>query len=129
MNKKILFLAILILTVGCRAQKKEFSLLGKWKQIEEISSDGAKKIRIPIENGEILIFKSNNIVKDEQGNEGTYEAKGDQLRIAIPQKGRFYLFNNQYKEHDIEKLFLTPVTSEYKIICDEACTYIYKKIK
>jgi hypothetical protein len=127
MNKKILFLTILILTLGCRAQKKEFSLLGKWKLIEEISSDGANKIRIPIKNGETLIFEYNNVVKNEQGDEGKYEVKGDSLHIAIPKKERFYFFR-QYKEDDFEKIFLTPVTSEYKIICDEACTEIYEKI-
>lgn len=128
MNKKILFLTTLILTLACSAQKKEFSLLGKWKENEEISSDGANKIRIPIENGEILIFEPNNVVKDGQDNEGTYEVKGNHLHIVINQKERFYLFS-QYKEDNFEKIFLTPVTTEYKIICDEGCPHIYKKIE
>lgn len=126
MNKKILFLTILILTIGSNAQKKN-SLIGNWKQIEEISSDGANKIRIPIKNGETLIFMNNNIVKDGLGNKGTYEFNGDKLHISLIKNERFYRF---YRDNggNSEKIYLSPVTSEYKIICDEGCAYIYEKI-
>lgn len=126
MKKIFLLLTSLILIFGCKAQKKEFSLLGKWKQTERLGNDGAKDFKVPIENGIIIIFESGNIVSDKFGKKGIYEVNGERLFIKLPDREYFYLFYPNKK--DSEKMYLSPVTPEYQIICDEGCADLYEKI-
>jgi hypothetical protein len=62
MKKIILFLIIIIFTTSCKFQKKEFTLIGKWKAIESSGSDGAKMYRTDIEDGNELVFEKGNII-------------------------------------------------------------------
>lgn len=127
MKKAFLLLTFLFLIFGCNAQKKEFSLLGKWKQTERLGNDGANDFAVLIENGIIITFESDNIVTDKFGKKGKYEVNGERLFIKFPEREYFYLFYPDKK--DSEKMYLSPVTSEYKIICDEGCADAYEKIQ
>ncbi|TDE42811.1 hypothetical protein E0I26_13175 [Flavobacterium rhamnosiphilum] len=127
MKKAFSLLIIFILIFGCKAQIKEFSLLGKWKQIERLGNNGAKNFSIPIENGITITFENGNIITDKFGKKGTYEINGEQLHIKFPKRDYFYLFYPD--KNDSEKMYLSPVTPEYQIICDEGCADVYEKIE
>lgn len=126
MKKLFLLLSFSILIYGCKVQKKEFTLLGTWKQTERLGNNGATNFRVPIENGIIFTFQSGNIVSDKFGKMGTYEIKGERLFIKLPDREYFYLIYLDKK--DSEKMLLSPVTPEYQIICDEGCADVYEKI-
>lgn len=126
MKKLFLLLTFVILIFGCEAQKKEFTLLGKWKQTERLGNDGAKDFRVPIENGQIITFERGNIVTGIFGKKGTYKINGERLFIKLPDGEYFYLIYPDKK--DSEKMLLSPVTPEYQPICDEGCADAYVKI-
>lgn len=126
--KKILTLFLLmILTNSCKSQSYEFFLTGKWLCVEEHGSNGAREFIKKVKDGEILIFGSDNTVINKRGIKGLYNLKGDSLHIEIPNYEKFYIIN-KFKD-DFEKVSLTPVTSDYQIICDEGCEFIYEKVK
>ena len=125
--KKVLTLTFLIiLTSYCKSQSNGFSLIGKWVCVEEHGSNGAREFISKIKDGDILVFASANTVTDKRGVKGLYNLNGDSLHIAIPNNERFYILQ-KFKD-DFEKISLVPVTSEYKVICDEGCSFIYKKV-
>lgn len=107
-------------------------IIGKWKEIEYQGNDGANDYVTKIENGQTITFEKNGkvvIEKDNIKDKGKYEILQDnkfynKLHISFPKRGFYYLFSNQENKH----LALTPVTSEYQIICDEGCANVYKKI-
>ena len=124
--KKMLSLFLLIIIINsCKSQSNEFTLIGKWICIEEHGSNGADRFISPIKDGDILVFDTDNIVTDKRGIKGLYNLKGDSLHIAIPDNERFYIL---YKFKDsFDKIALSPVSSEYQIICDEGCAFVYEK--
>ncbi|KFF04776.1 hypothetical protein [Flavobacterium reichenbachii] len=128
MKKIFLFLCIIIVTTGCKSQTEDFSLIGKWKAIESINSNGAKKFHTDIENGNEITFGIDNIVIDHHLNiKGKYEIIGDSLHLIFPKKEFFYFCRTN--EWSSKKMFLDPVNDKYQLICDEGCTTIYKKIE
>lgn len=121
---KILTLSLLIIIcISCKS--KEFSLIGKWICIEEHGNNGANDFIHKIEDGDVLIFDSNNIVTDKRGIKGTYNLKGDSLQIDLPDIPNFYILR-KFKD-DFDKISLSPRTSDYNIFCDEGCEFIYEK--
>lgn len=142
---------MLVLVVGCNGQENKTEeivsvtndsipfnedfifLIGKWKEVKYRGSNGADSFIRKIKNGRILTFEKDGSViieKDNIKDKGKYEVHSDKyhtkLHISSP-KGDSYYFVS-FKEKD-KKMALTPVTSEYEIICDEGCSDIYKKIK
>lgn len=126
MKKILALLLLIIISNSCKSQSSEFSLIGKWQAVESSSSDGAKVFTHKITNGEIFIFELNNIVKDKLGNSGTYSFQDEKLHIELANQDRYYKL--YYEKHNSERIFLNPVTSDYQIICDEGCAFIYEKV-
>lgn len=120
------FLCLLILT-NTFAQNEEFSIIGKWRQIEYQGNDGAKDYVQKIKNGEILSFEANNILTDNVGNMGSYELNNDHLKLNLKNHQDYFLayYNNQ----NLDTLYLAPANSKYQCICDEGCLYTYAKQK
>jgi hypothetical protein len=121
--KTILIFFILISTISTYGQNKPFSIYGKWQKVAESGSDGANKFTIGIKNGEILLFKKNKKVEDNAGNIGRYKLKGRKLKVTLNNSLKYYLVF--YNDDDLNKMFLSPVTPEYQIICDEGCSFTY----
>jgi len=126
MKKVLIFLLLVIITISCKSQSNEFSLIGKWQAVESSSSDGAKTFTHKVKNGEIFIFDLNNIVKDKLGNIGKYSFQDEKLHIELANQHRYYKL--YYEKDNPEQIFLNPVTSDYQIICDEGCAFVYEKI-
>lgn len=131
MKKIIPFLFLAVLTSSCKSKATGFTLIGKWQCTESHGSDGAKEFTVSVKDGDILEFLDNNKVKDKSGNVGTYTLRtgchgAECLHIEIPYDERFYILYNS--KEDFEKIYLSPVTNEYKIICDEGCSFTYEKI-
>lgn len=149
--KNLLYLSFLFLVVGCNGQEnktedivpltndsipfnEDFAfLIGKWKEVEYRGSNGAESFIKKIKNKQTLTFEKDGSViieKDNIKDNGKYEVHSDKynkkLHISSPKGDSFYFVS--FKEKD-KKMTLTPVTSEYEIICDEGCSNIYKKIK
>ena len=103
----------------------KFSIFGKWQKIAESGSNGAKIYTTEIKNGEILSFEKNKIVKDRLGNIGTFTLDGEKLKISLNKKEEYYFI--YFDKKDLTKMYLSPVTPEYQIICDEGCSYTYTK--
>lgn len=107
-------------------------IIGKWQEIEYQGNNGAKDYVTKIENGQTITFEKNgNVVieKDNIRDKGKYEVLNhnkynNKLHISSLKREYYYIFSHRESKH----LFLTPVTSEYQIICDEGCTFVYKKI-
>ena len=127
MKKTIIFLCIIIFTTNCKFQKKEFTLIGKWKAIESASSNGAQIFQTKIEDGNELTFEKGNIIIDHLKNKGKYEISESRLHIIFPNEEHFYIFNQN--EADPNKMSLEPATAEYSMGCDEGCSTIYEKIQ
>ncbi|MBS7232756.1 hypothetical protein KHA90_17195 [Flavobacterium psychroterrae] len=127
MEKIFLLSCLLILNISCVFKGEEFSIIGKWKAIESISSNGATQSRTDIEDGDEIIFEKNNIVIDHLKNKGKYEIIGDSLHLIFPKEEFFYFCRTN--EWSSKKMTLDPVTNEYQFICDEGCSTIYKKIE
>jgi hypothetical protein len=125
MKKNILSISFLVIVSSAFSQAKEFSLSGKWQEIQNAGNDGAKKYVQKIENGRILIFESNNVLKDTLGNTGNYELKGDSLHFEL--SNRHYYFRLYQDQLYIHRIAFTPVTKEYEFICDEGCAFIYEQ--
>ena len=82
--KNNLTILLLFFCITIFAQKKEFSILGKWQETAYSADDGGGKMYTnKIKNGAILFFETNNSVKDNLGNIGTYELKGGRLKIEL----------------------------------------------
>ncbi|OXA94955.1 hypothetical protein [Flavobacterium hercynium] len=126
MKKTLLLLCLIILITSFVYCKKEFTIIGKWKAIESIGSNGATKIHSKIENGDEIIFEEDNIVIDHRQNKGKYEMLGDSLHIVFPNEEFFYFCRSN--KWNSEEISLTPLTKEYQLICDEGCSTIYKKL-
>lgn len=99
------------------------NIIGSWKEIEYHGNDGANDYTNKIENGQTFIFKEYNVIKDGKGNFGTYKLRGDSLHVMLTNQNKFYRIHLYDK-----KLALTPVTSNYKLICKEGCANIYIKL-
>ena|SRR5690554_6174325 len=147
--KNLLYLSFLLLFVGCNGQEKienivpltndsitfneDFAfLIGKWKEVKYRGSNGADSFIRKIKNKQTLTFEKDGSVIIEKDNikaKGKYEVHSDKyyrkLHISSSKGDSYYLIS---KENNKE-IALNPVTSEYEIICDEGCAYIYKKIK
>ena len=126
MKKILLLLCLVILITSYVYYKKEFTIIGKWKAIESIGSNGATKIHNKIENGDEITFKLDNTVIDHLQNKGKYEMLGDSLHIVFPKEEFFYFCRSN--KWNSEEMSLTPLTNEYQFICDEGCSTIYKKL-
>ena len=137
--RKILLGLIFLLSVICNGQIAKTEnvvsaisnpnfLIGKWKESGYKANDGATSYSTKIESGRIFTFEKDGsivIEKDNIKEKGKYEVKdGKKLRI-LSSKGESY-YRVSLKSN--EKIGLTPVTSDYKIICDEGCMHIYEKI-
>jgi hypothetical protein len=107
------------------AQNVSFPLIGSWREVEYHGNNGATDYMRKIENGRILIFENNNVVKDGNGNNGIYKINGDSLQILLPKNGRFYRF--YYEKSNLNRIGLSPVTEKYEIICDEGCSEVYER--
>lgn len=125
MKNSIASIFFLLVFSSCLAQTNEFSLIGRWQEVEYQGNNGAQDFIQEIENGRILIFENNSIVKDGNGNKGTYEVKGDSLHITLPKDESFYIF--YYDKDNVKRLYLSPVTKNYEIICDEGCALVFEK--
>ncbi|UPT71182.1 MAG: hypothetical protein M0D53_01860 [Flavobacterium sp. JAD_PAG50586_2] len=123
---KYIVICLLLVFSSCSSQVKEFSLIGRWEMTEFWGSDGAKTYTEKRENQKVFTFEPNNIVKDKLGNQGTFEVSGENLHIVLPSGDEYYHFH--YDKKDVEKLFLSPRTEKYEIICDEGCEYVFEKI-
>jgi len=127
MKKIFALLGIITLFTSCIAEKKEFTIIGKWKAIEATGSNGANQFQTDIEDGNEIIFKKDNIVIDHFNNKGKYEILGDSLHLIFLKEEFFYFCHSE--SENSEKMSLIPLTAEYKLICDEGCSTIYKKIR
>jgi hypothetical protein len=114
--------------LSCSTQTEEFTLVGKWKEIEYHGSNGAELFVQKIDNGRIFIFENLNkidIVTDKLRNVGSYQIKGDSLQISLPNEDNYY----QLIHLKNGNIALSPRTEKYEITCDEGCSYIFKKLK
>ena len=137
--RKILLGLMLFLSVICNGQidKTENAvsatndpnfLIGKWKECEYKGNDAATTYSTKIESGQIFIFEKDGSVVIEKDNikeKGKYEIKDRKKLRILSSKGNSY-YRVSIKNN--EKIGLTPVTPDYKIICDEGCMHIYEKI-
>jgi len=122
----IIFFALIMSIHSCAQNKSTKSLIGKWKLIAESGSKGDAKIYTnKIKNGEILIFHVKQKLTNESGDEGKYKLDGNKLEINLNKKERFYLLF--YDQNNSNKIYLSPVTPKYEIICDEGCSFIYER--
>jgi hypothetical protein len=69
--------------------KNQFSILGKWKRVQEVVKIGNDYPLKNVENGEVIIFEKHNVAIDEYGNKGTYE-------IDVHPKNRIIRINNVF---------------------------------
>ncbi len=114
--------------------EKHSFIIGKWKETEYHGNNGADDYVSKIENGRVLTFEKNGnvwIEKDTIINKESYEISPHnkhalRLYISSPKNGFHYLISNQ---EDPNFMYLTPITSNYQIICKEGCGYVYEKIK
>ncbi len=90
MKKMVLLLSILILLHGCsgnddgKAQDSE--VIGKWKHVESMVSDGGPYYFITVENGYTYTFKNNGSLTavGEFDCSGTYDFDDlDRIEVAI----------------------------------------------
>lgn len=127
MRKKIIYilLPLLALALPCKAQNKEFDLLGTWKQTEHLGNDGAKDYVVAIENGPIFTFTKEGMVLDKSAKKVTYTFIEKKLCIRFPDQTYYYMVYPD--EKNTKKMFVTPVTPEYQFICDEGCADVYVK--
>lgn len=122
----IIFL-LLLFSINTHAQeRKNNSIIGKWKLVAEGGSTGANVYSNEIKNGEILIFESENKIKNGKGKKGTYELHDDKLKIKLNREERYYLLS--YDENKSNIIYFNPATPKYQIICDEGCAFTYKKL-
>jgi hypothetical protein len=132
MVKKCLFFLLFLLLLNTYAQDKEFSIIGKWQKTAKSGSDGAHDFTIEIVNGEVLFFQKQNSVTDGFGNVGTYYFEGEKysgakLKVVFKKSTNYYIVYFDVKNPD--EMNLTPVTSDYSIICDEGCSFTYTRKK
>jgi len=113
--------------INCKFQKKEFTLIGKWKATTSRRSDGVKSFHTEIEDGNELTFEKSNIIIDHLKNKGTYEISGNRLHIIFPKEESFYIYHQD--ESDSNKMYLEPTTAQYTMGCDEGCSTTYEKIE
>ena len=125
MKRFFLVFNFLFITICNSYNIKKPSLIGKWQLVETYDSDGVKGMYTPVQNGRIIIFEKRNVVSDGFENKGSYEVHKDHLRISFLQD-EFYRFG--FSDDKPDKLYLSPRTSKYKIICDEGCSEIYQKM-
>ena len=124
---KIFQIFFLLVAMSFFAQiKNDSSILGKWQLIASSGSNGAKNYTNEVKNGEILFFQSKNQVSNEKDSKGTYQLNGDKLKIMLRGLTKHYLLYHDEKNNTI--FFITPVTDQYQIICDEGCSFTYTKI-
>jgi hypothetical protein len=116
----------MVITNSCKSQSNEFSLIGKWQAVESSASNGAKPFTYKITNGEIFMFDLNNIVQDKLGNIGKYSFQNENLHIELANQHRYYKL--YYEKDNPKRIFLNPVTSDYQIICDEGCAFVFEKV-
>lgn len=123
----LIFFVVIISITACAQNKQEQSLIGQWKLIAENGNNGANDYTIEIKDGEILHFLSGNKIKNNKGDNGTYQLNNNKLMIQINQSKKYYLIF--YDDDNSKIMYLNPVTEKYQIICDEGCSFTYKKIK
>lgn len=124
--KTFLMLFVFLGILFINAQKKDdVAIIGKWQHVSSSGSNGAKMFTNKVKNGNILEFLPSNKVTDNKGLVGFYKLNGEKLEISFDKKVNYYrVFFNGKKE-----INLSPVTSDYQIICDEGCSDKYQKIK
>lgn len=132
MVKKCLIFLLFLSLSNAYAQDKEFSIIGKWQEEAKVGSDGATNFRHEIINGNVLFFKKNNKISDRYGSKGKYYFKGEKhsglkLKIVLNKVASYYIA--YYDINDPNKLSLVPVTSNYSIICEDGCTFVYQRIE
>lgn len=124
MKKTLLILIILFF--GCKSPKNQFSIIGKWKRVQEVVKIGNDYPLKNVENGEVIIFEKHNVAIDEYGNKGTYEIDGENLHILFPKNEIFYFFS-PYKNN--VELTLVPDMQKYNSNVDKGIGFVYKKIQ
>lgn len=124
--KRNLTLLLLIIFTNIIAQTKEFPIVGNWQMVSLTANNGNHDYTQKVENGQKLFFEDNNIVTDGSGAKGTYEFHENRLKIVLGTE-KYYLA--YYDLNDPDKIYLTPVTSNYQIICDEGCHDTYARLK
>lgn len=123
----LLFIACFAL-ISCSSQSKEFSIIGKWKEIEYHGSDGSNSFVQEIDNGRTFVFEKSKkviVIKDGFKVTGNFQLKGDSLKITLQNEVTFYQLNYSNDGN----LSLSPRTEDFEIICDEGCTFVFKKTK
>ena len=125
--KSLIFLSFCtVISSGCLSQNQDTSIIGHWQEIEYHGNNGAKDYIQKIENGRVLIFESNQLLKDAVGNKGTYQLKGDSLYTLLGKTEAYYRV--YFETNKVKKLALTPVTNKYQFVCDEGCASIFLRI-
>jgi hypothetical protein len=131
-NLLIVSLLTIIITTGCKSEKKKFTLIGKWQLVETLNNDGGGHIyHEKISNGRTFDFKENGKIINESGQIGRYQIEkldsySSFLHISFP-KGNEEYFSFTVEKNDPEKLILNPNNSKHQNLCDEQCTEIYVK--
>ena len=131
-NILIVSLLTLIITTGCKFEKKKFTLIGKWQLVETLNNDGGGHLyHEKISDGRTFDFKKNGKIITESGLIGRYQIEkldsySSFLHISFP-KGNEEYFSFTVEKNDPEKLMLNPNNSKHQNLCDEQCTEIYVK--
>lgn len=124
------FFTILLLMIfsinTCAQEKRNNSMIGKWKLIAESGRNGANVFTNEIKNGEILIFETENKITNEKGKKGTYELNDNKLKIKLNGLEKYYLLF--YDDNKSNIIYFNPATPKYEILCDEGCSFTYIKL-
>lgn len=120
-------LFLIVVLSCCKYKSREFTLIGKWQLVEQISGNGGgKNYHSKIKNGRTLEFNVNNEVINKLGQKGKYQLDEDStrtyLKITFPNSEEE---NYTVYDDDFKKMVLHPVNSEHQLICDCGCTDIY----
>lgn len=121
-----IFFLMYYLTISCGQKRTYNSIIGKWKLIAESGSNGTEMYTNEIKNGEILSFEPQNMIRNEKGEKGSYELLDNKLKIQLKGLDRYYLLF--YDDDKSNTIYLNPVTPKYEIICDEGCSFTYRKL-
>lgn len=132
MIKNGLLIFLLISLSSVFAQNNAWPIIGKWQEEAKVGSDGIKNFRHEIKNGNVLYFKKNKKISDRYGSKGKYYFKGEKhsgqkLKIVLNKVASYYIA--YYDINNPNTLSLVPVTSNYSIICEDGCTFVYQRIE
>ena len=130
----LLILSLLLLSCSSKPETSSTPLNGKWQLTQALISSGGTAEWTRVENGTIYQFNEEGNFSSDQFpdcSEGEYTLKSGELKLSYTCEGFETSIENEdgwitYKiRYEGDYLQLTPSS----IICTEACTYRFTKLR